>query len=57
MGIIPRKVTAPYANEALPSGLMSLETKIQSSAGVGEIGSVSLENAIEDKEDRKDGRC
>lgn len=55
MGIIPRKVTAPYANEALHPVVMSLETKSQSSAGVGEIGSVSLENAIEDKEDRKNG--
>lgn len=35
--------------------VMSLETKSQSSAGVGEIGSVSLGNAIEDEEDRKDG--
>lgn len=37
------------------SVVMSLETKSQSSAGMGEIGSVSLENATEDKEDRKNG--
>lgn len=36
-------------------GVMSLETKSQSSAGVGDTESVSLENAIEDKEGRKDG--
>lgn len=54
MGIVPRKVTTPYANETYPS-TVSLETKSQSSAGVEEIGSISLENAVEDKEDRKDG--